>query len=82
MNFLSLDIDDQTKDEWSGPCSLDYLEMRDGPDEFSTFLGRLCGSEGQGTFNTNEGDYYYAGMGGVTDVPDPIQSSQNHLRLR
>ena len=79
IDFLSLDIDNQEY-EYSGACSVDYLEIRDGPIESSPFLGRLCGSDGQVTFFTYEGFYPYDD--GIQDVPDPIQSSLNHLRLR
>ena len=51
LNLLSMDIDS---------FSYDYLEIRDGPSDYSTLLGKLCGSE----------------------IPDHIQSSQNHLWMK
>ena len=72
LDILSMDIDDQEYENY-GACSVDYLQIRDGPTDSSPFLGNLCGSDDQVTFYTNDG---------VQDVPDPVQSSQNHLRLR
>ena len=54
MNFLSMDIEDDTS------CSYDYLEIRDGLSDTSTLLDKLCGSE----------------------IPAPIQSSQNQLWMK
>ena len=55
LNFLSMDI--EYDENLCGGCSCDYLEIRDGPSDYSSLLGKLGGSQ----------------------IPAPIQSSQNHL---
>ena len=39
LNFLNFNV------EYSGACSYDYLEIRDGDSEESSLLGRFCGDE-------------------------------------
>ena len=41
LNFLSMDIES----ELVVSCGYDYLEIRDGPSDYSTVLGKLCGNE-------------------------------------
>ena len=59
LNFLSMDIE-SCSGWWCADNCPDYLEIRDGPSDDSSLLGKLCGSE----------------------IPAPIQSSQNQLWMK
>ena len=69
ISFLSLDVDEQFCGQGAG--YLDHLELRDGPCQDSTLIGKFCGSK-EKIYNHGSED----------DVPDPIQSTHNNLRLR
>ena len=44
LNFLSMDIEKYNWDDIQD-CSMDYLEIRDGPSTYSPLLSKLCGRE-------------------------------------